>query len=135
MYCPQCRSEYREGFTACESCGVPLVATLPGEEGDPSHRELVTVFETGDPGLLAMAHSLLDQAEIPYLTLGEGIQDLFGLGRFGTGWNVLTGPVHLQVEAARADEVRTLLGELEEDAAAHHAGDSGAVELVDETIS
>ena len=57
MFCPRCRSEYREGFTRCESCDVPLVAVLPPEAGDPSHRDLVTVFETGDPGLLAMAHS------------------------------------------------------------------------------
>ncbi len=120
MFCPQCRSEYREGFSRCESCDVPLVAVLPPEPGDPSHRDLVTAFETGDPGLLAMAHSILDESRIPYLTQGEGVQDLFGLGRLGTGFSILTGPVHIQVERERETEVRALLGELEEDA----AGDS-----------
>ena len=29
MFCPQCRSEYRAGFTTCAHCHVPLVAELP----------------------------------------------------------------------------------------------------------
>lgn len=31
MYCPQCRSEYREGFTTCAPCKLELVAELPPE--------------------------------------------------------------------------------------------------------
>lgn len=127
MFCPQCRSEYREGFTRCESCDVALVAVLPPEAGDPSDRDLVTAFETGDPGLLAMAHSILDEAQIPYLTQGEGIQDLFGLGRLGTGFSILTGPVHILVERASEADARQLLAGLEEDAAAHHL-DADAME-------
>ncbi len=72
MFCPQCRSEYRAGFTRCENCDTALVATLPPEAGDPSHRDLVTVFETGDPGLLAMAHSILDEARDPLPHPGGG---------------------------------------------------------------
>ncbi len=117
MFCPQCRSEYRAEFTRCESCDMALVAALPPAAGDPSHRDLVTAFETGDPGLLAMAHSILDESQIPYLTQGEGIQDLFGLGRLGTGFSILTGPVHIQVERERESEVRALLAGLGEDAA------------------
>lgn len=128
MFCPRCRSEYREGFTHCENCDVALVATLAPEAGDPSDRDLVTVFETGDPGLLAMAHSILDEAAVPYLTQGEGIQDLFGVGRLGTGFNILTGPVHILVERASEPEVRQLLDGLEEDAAAHHLGEQAADE-------
>jgi hypothetical protein len=120
MFCPQCRAEYRSGFTRCDACEVALVASLPPlAAGDPSARELVTVLETGDPGLLAMAHSILDEAEIAYLTQGEGVQDLFGLGRLGTGFSILTGPVHLQVERECETEARGLLAGLEEHAGSH----------------
>ncbi len=133
MFCPQCRSEYREGFTRCDNCDVALVAVLPPEAGDPSDRDLVMAFETGDPGLLAMAHSILDEATIPYLTQGEGIQDLFGVGRLGTGFNILTGPVHILVERASEAVVHQLLDGLEEDAAAHHLeGDATPDESDDE---
>jgi hypothetical protein len=29
MYCPQCKAEYRQGFTRCSDCGVGLVYALP----------------------------------------------------------------------------------------------------------
>lgn len=31
MFCPQCRTEYREGFTLCADCNVPLIDYLPPE--------------------------------------------------------------------------------------------------------
>ena len=88
----------------------------------------MTVFETGDPGLLAMAHSILDEAQVPYLTQGEGIQDLFGVGRLGTGFSILAGPVHILVERDREAEVRQLLDGLEEDAAAHHLAEDASAD-------
>ncbi|MBI3664151.1 MAG: hypothetical protein HY234_14025 [Acidobacteria bacterium] len=29
MFCPQCKSEYRKGFTRCKDCDIDLVAALP----------------------------------------------------------------------------------------------------------
>jgi len=29
MFCPQCRTEYREGFYTCRDCGVSLISELP----------------------------------------------------------------------------------------------------------
>jgi hypothetical protein len=111
MFCPECRSEYREGFTTCADCEVALVPELAPEDHDGE--PLVTVLEDGDPGRLALAHSLLDDAGIPHTGAGEGLQDLFGLGRLGAGFNVLTGPARIQVPASRAEEARELLEELE----------------------
>ena len=31
-WCPKCKSEYREGFTECATCHVPLVDELPEED-------------------------------------------------------------------------------------------------------
>lgn len=131
MFCPQCKLEYREGYTVCTECEVPLVESLAAEpEGDPGPLDLETVFETGDPGMLSLAHSLLDEEQIPYLTQGEGLQDLFGMGRLGTGFSTLVGPVHIQVERERVEEARALLARIEEHpeatepAAAEEPGDS-----------
>ena len=86
MFCPECRAEYREGFYECSDCQVPLVSELPPkltpERPAPVH--LVTVLETGDPALIAPVKSLLEDGGIPYFARGEGVQDLLGLGRFGT---------------------------------------------------
>ena len=128
MFCPRCRSEFREGFTQCSDCEVDLVATLPPlPEAHPNPPGLVTVFETGNPALLAIAHSLLDEERIPYLTQGEGLQDLFGLGRLGTGFSIIAGLVHIQVEPQRADEARSLLANLV-DQVGHDSEDLGRIE-------
>ena len=36
MHCPVCKSEFREGFTRCESCDVDLVRETPAEESATS---------------------------------------------------------------------------------------------------
>ena len=73
----------------------------------------ITVLESGDPALLAVAKSLLEAASIQYFARGEGVQDLFGAGRFGTGFSPFTGPIQLQVGADDAEEAKTLLRDLQ----------------------
>jgi hypothetical protein len=113
MFCPQCRREYREGFTSCYDCDVPLVVELPLEP-TLEYVQLVTVFATGHEGLIALARSVLDAAAIPYSLKGEGLQDLFALGRVGSGFNPVVGPVELQVNKDDEAEARELLAELKE---------------------
>jgi putative signal transducing protein len=108
MFCPQCGSEYREGFFECADCEVALVENPPPEESHPDV-DLATVLETSDPALLAIAESLLLEEEIPYLKKGEQIQDLFALGRFPAGFNVVVGPVLLQVPEEHAENAREIL--------------------------
>jgi hypothetical protein len=80
---------------------------------DDAHAEPVTVFESGDPAAIAVAQSLLEEAEIEFFARGEGIQDLFGAGRL-CGFNPVVGPVQLQVAAEDADEAHAALKELSE---------------------
>src|SRR5688500_18345829 len=103
MYCPECGSEYREGFFECVDCQVPLTAEPSGVE---RHLEIsrVIVMTEEDPARLALAESLLMHAEIPYTKKGEQIQDLFGMGRLA--FNPLVGPVLLQVPQEHAEEAR-----------------------------
>lgn len=38
MFCPVCRSEFREGFKHCDECGVELVGTLESGRGLPQRQ-------------------------------------------------------------------------------------------------
>ena len=53
-YCPECRSEYREGFTTCKECGVDLVASLPPERRPEDEHlvELASFQTTAEAGML-----------------------------------------------------------------------------------
>lgn len=112
MFCPECRSEYVEGVTACVDCGCPLVPTLPPIETRASRTEpVITVFEACDEAQVLLARSLLEDAGISYLTKNDRLQDLFGAGRIG-GFNHIVGPVTFQVLASQADAAREILFEL-----------------------
>jgi hypothetical protein len=110
VFCPICRDEYRTGFTWCADCENELVVELPEET--PDRYDLVTVLEAGGPAVVAIAKSLLDSADIPYVARNETLQDLFGGGRVGTGFNIAMGPVQFQVPRGREEEARALLTEV-----------------------
>ena len=118
MYCAKCGGEYREGFKVCADCGVELIerpeeaAPLPGTV--QPDRELVLVFESGDVSDILLAKSLLDGAGIRYSARGDGLQDLFGLGRYGTGFSVIAGAAQFLVAEESAEAARELLAELAE---------------------
>src|SRR5580692_12909350 len=44
MFCPDCKSEYRPGFTHCSDCDVDLVAALPGPQSHASLSKLKRVW-------------------------------------------------------------------------------------------
>ena len=69
----------------------------------------MTVFRTGSAVLVAVAKAALDAEQIRYVVTGEGVQDLFGVGRFPAGYNAVTGPVRIQVAAENADWARDVL--------------------------
>ncbi len=110
MTCPSCGSEFGGSPEACPGCGVALAAA-PGPPPNPDI-ELVSIFRTGDAGLIPLAKSLLDSENIEYLVRGEAVQDLFGSGRLGAGYNIVTGPAEFVVRQADADRARALLADL-----------------------
>ncbi len=80
----------------------------------PSPREenpWVTLLSSADSGELAVIKSLLEESEIPYFVRGEGVQDLMGIGRITGGYNLLTGPMELQVPKQDAEAARELLAD------------------------
>jgi hypothetical protein len=112
MFCPMCGDEYRAGFDRCGDCDTALVQERPPPPQPPG--DVVTVLETGSQSLVAVARSILDGAGIPYIARNDRLQNLFGWGSIGTGFNVAMGVVRLQVPPEREREARALLTELPE---------------------
>jgi catechol 2,3-dioxygenase-like lactoylglutathione lyase family enzyme len=142
MFCPKCKDEFRAGFTRCNDCDVDLVDALPPEEPEPPAPDYVTVLETGDQTLVAVAKSVLDGAGIFSVARNERVQNLFGWGSVGTGYNVAMGPIQVQVMKEDEAVARRLLATLPvpvegigddatADAGDSPEGDSGAAEESD----
>ena len=74
MFCPECRAEYREGFTVCADCGRTLVPELPPEpptEVPSEGADFKEVLGFMDEGVVALVKSLLDEEGIDYYIVGE----------------------------------------------------------------
>ncbi len=112
MFCPTCGDEYQPGFDRCSDCDVALVEEEPEVPEVPEPGDLVTVLETGSQSLVAVAGSILDGAGIPYIARNDRLQNLFGWGSIGTGFNLVTGVIRIQVPPDREEEARALLTEL-----------------------
>ena len=107
MYCPQCRVEYRDGFTECSDCHVALLAGTPpaprqAHPFDPA-LGLVVVLESNDAIQVAMAKGLLEEAGIPFFVLGQIARLVSDVDGFLHKW------VRLQVPRDREVEAREIL--------------------------
>jgi hypothetical protein len=78
MFCPQCKAEYRQGFTRCADCDVELVWELPANAivahesaatGDPEEDPFCSFWKGDDPRIHAEICELLDKESIPYKTV------------------------------------------------------------------
>ncbi len=74
MFCPRCKSEYREGFFTCADCSVPLVSELPKDEDKAVESDLVPfteILSTRNPAEIAVIKSILEAEDIAYYFIGE----------------------------------------------------------------
>jgi hypothetical protein len=119
VICPQCSSEYREGFTRCADCEVDLIEQPPPAPPEPPDErgeiELVKIYEGGNPALIALVESLLDDGDIDFSTTSEGLQDILAGGRIGGGYNIAIGPVMFYVRREDEADARAILATLDEE--------------------
>lgn len=112
MFCPNCGAEYIAGITICSDCQKPLIAEAP-REVKKEHIKFVTIYKTGDQSLILFIKSVFESENIIYYLRNEAVQDLFGGGRLGTGYNVLAGPVEVQVDERDAEKAGEILAQIE----------------------
>lgn len=83
MFCPKCKLEYRQGFTTCSDCGVPLVRDLTDasvRSNEPQDPEGVDLLWTGtDPSASSAIANALDAAKIYFHTSTREVGPLPGL--------------------------------------------------------
>jgi hypothetical protein len=92
MICPQCHAEYRQGFTICADCDVPLVPQYdtsaplavppaPPTPGDPNQDPFCAFWQGDDARLHAELTSILDSVRVAHKTIRR--QDhLFNLNNY-----------------------------------------------------
>lgn len=71
--------------------------------------ELVPVFRTADPHLLAILKTVLDAAGMEYVVQGDGALGMLPLGPLPTGLHRNLWAATILVAADRAEEARELL--------------------------
>jgi hypothetical protein len=76
MFCPICKSEYREGFKRCEECQVNLVTQLVTEQFE-NDDVLIELTSNIQPDAIGVIKSILDAEEIKYTIFDESTGNLY----------------------------------------------------------
>jgi uncharacterized protein involved in type VI secretion and phage assembly len=103
MFCPKCKSEYRDGFYKCSDCGAALVSEQPPElVEEVSYVDLVEVFSTYQQGDIAFLKSVMDEEGITYFFQGESSIMMIAAGAYA----------RLLVKADEAPRAKEILQDL-----------------------
>ena len=100
-YCPNCRSEYKEGIVRCVDCGAALVpGSPPLEEAKPSYEELVLIYDSSNAVEVDVMRAALEVAGIPVWETGDMAKSvyMFSAGPLGGG--------RLFVPASRVEDAK-----------------------------
>ena len=104
MFCPKCKSEYRDGFYKCADCGADLVAEQPPDlVEEVSYVDLVEIYSTYQQSDIAFIKSVLDGENIAYSFEGENSNLMVGGGAYA----------RLFVKADDVDRAKEILQEFE----------------------
>ena len=107
MFCPKCEAEYREGFTTCSDCHIPLIEQLPEEleasDYKPEYVEFKPLLSTYNSGDIAFIKSIFDSENINYYFKGENFHFV----------RPAVQPAILMVEENQVKDALTLLRDID----------------------
>ena len=112
--CPHCgvvirltKDMQNSGLIYCDICQNEVdlsdKLSMPGK--------FVTVFVPQNESEHLAAQAILKAEDINFVSKNVTVQNLFGAGIIGTGFNILTGPIEIQVAEADAANAQLLLEE------------------------
>ena len=117
-FCPKCRIEFREGFTECSDCGVPLVDTLPAEAAEPaalSREDWKPLARLTSPQYAEMVQGALKAKGIPAMVLSStghfGMIGQMGFASYPPVGGAYTVMVRRDHYADAVREAETVLGD------------------------
>jgi hypothetical protein len=76
MFCPKCKSEYREGFKQCKECQLDLVTQLATEEFEDDD-VLIELTSSIQQTAIGVIKSILDAEGIKYTIFDESTGNLY----------------------------------------------------------
>lgn len=72
MFCPVCKSEYRDGYARCADCDVPLVDVLENEPESLEHAALALLWRSSDARENSQVRQALERERIPFRVQSAG---------------------------------------------------------------
>ena len=109
-FCPNCDRQFEWYESECPDCRVALVDTAPAGAPNPEGT-IASVFETSEPGLLALVKLTLEQQGIEYIERVRP-EDPFIAGGEAMRGDQPEAAVEILVASDIADETRALLENL-----------------------
>jgi hypothetical protein len=119
MICPNCKAEYRPGFTRCSDCDVGLVEHLgeSSEQASENLEKLVGLWSGSDTRVCTVHRRTLEKARIPYKLLHKEDR-LFNISQYPE--------LEILVPEELLEDAKAAIGE---DDAALSGDDGGGAEL------
>ena len=102
VFCPRCGCEYRDGFTECADCHVPLAAEPPPPPPEPEYIAYEPMLSTHNGVDIDIINAVLESEGITYFFEG----DIFNLVR------PLVQPARLMVRKDQVQQAKEVLEEL-----------------------